>query len=403
MSSGGVGVKVCVVDAYYRAIDFACEARQKNFTVHYVDLTPLLGSWSPEDWEGPFGFFNEENYWPQQEWFVRSSFSSKNQTCGAVIHADGFPLEFKGPLLEHHLNTKFDSSVINFIKNQSWEFKNLNKSWPILAAIASGSTQAEPELKNPLPLFQDYTLRYPHRQDYQSLIDRAKNHGVQFLNVNEWTEKLSPDFFKNYEATVCAVNSETFANIYSQDAETNLAQSKITPHNWSKIKSLYPDVCHPEWQWVRYSFLLDSSANTNDWPLSFTYIPTLNEPWREENFMVMRKSDYNSWWDVWLKLPYLNLFDTDFYQIHKERIIYKLDKFMPKLKVVEYRLPTQSVERVKGVPFPIYSNSIRPQKISDNFYHLTEEDMPRFDIDYRAKMHRELIETLVKRSEKAKK
>ena len=57
---------VTIVSAYGRGNWLAAELSNLNHRVSLVDVSKGLGRWAPEDWEGPFGFFQSEHLLPSQ-------------------------------------------------------------------------------------------------------------------------------------------------------------------------------------------------------------------------------------------------------------------------------------------------------------------------------------------------
>ena len=49
---------VIIVSIFGRGDWLASEMSRAGFQVQLVDVSPSMGRWAPEDWEGPFGFFH---------------------------------------------------------------------------------------------------------------------------------------------------------------------------------------------------------------------------------------------------------------------------------------------------------------------------------------------------------
>ena len=57
---------VVIVSAYGRGHWLAEELVKQKWTVSLFDVTGALGDWEPEDWEGPWGFFDTSDLLPTQ-------------------------------------------------------------------------------------------------------------------------------------------------------------------------------------------------------------------------------------------------------------------------------------------------------------------------------------------------
>lgn len=404
MPCGGAGVRVLIVDAYYRGASLACELRQKGLEVYYVDLSHMFGPWLPEDWEGPFGFFDSDSLLPEQSKILKKSFPVEVQKQGFVIHADGYPLEFKGPLFDHHLQTKLDAGLIKFFKEneKKYDFIDIKKSWPAMVGVSAMSNISEPQMTDSMPILADYFIRRPHRSDYENIINQIRGVGVKIIETKDFINSLNQDFLESYDKIVTTVSSINFKSIFAQNTDDNLGGVEISPHKFLQVKSLFFEIKSPDWYWSRYSFLFDTVSSFAEFPANMIYVPVLNEPWFETNFLVLQKSSYKNWWDIWLRLPYLNLKDSMFYEMYRDKIIKILAEFIPRLRLVEYRLPTCLNPEVRGLPFPIFSKSEKlrnNQKIID----FSEETLPSFDWASRFAHERSLIDLLINQAEKIKK
>ncbi len=90
-----------IVSAYGRGHWLAAELARKDWSVHLVDVTGALGEWAPEDWEGPWGFFDTPELAPSQ---LVDDGHAHPVSEGFTIWLPQGPLELDGELaafLEH--------------------------------------------------------------------------------------------------------------------------------------------------------------------------------------------------------------------------------------------------------------------------------------------------------------
>ena len=98
MASQTLQKDMLIVDMYGRGHWLASECQKKGYEVAVLDLTSLMGTWSTEDIEGPFGVFGSKRHAPSQINRLTNEGPLTLSDRGYVIWLRTGPLELKGPL-----------------------------------------------------------------------------------------------------------------------------------------------------------------------------------------------------------------------------------------------------------------------------------------------------------------
>ena len=107
--------KVLVVSSFGRGQWLSSEiAGFDDVEVTLVDASETLGRWTPEDWEGPFGFFQSEGITQTQLGRLSSEDYHDAHPQGFSIWMQDGPIDFKGPLTQFWLD---QDGPLTFLKD----------------------------------------------------------------------------------------------------------------------------------------------------------------------------------------------------------------------------------------------------------------------------------------------
>lgn len=102
MESMRKSLDLMIVSAYGRGHWLAGELARHKWNVHLVDVTDALGAWTPEDWEGPWGFFDTPELTPSQRSRLAESDHAYRVPGGFTVWLPQGPLELNGELSTFH-------------------------------------------------------------------------------------------------------------------------------------------------------------------------------------------------------------------------------------------------------------------------------------------------------------
>jgi hypothetical protein len=131
----------------------------------------------------------------------------------------------------------------------------------------------------------------------------------------------------------------------------------------NKFKVFYPKLAEPEWCWLRYRIRVKDCLERSQWPLHFVLLGDECAPWTHENFLILQRTALAEPFDVWIKLPMVQRFNTDYLKLYAETILKTIQARLPKDTVDLLSLPQESSYTFADIGparFPVYLQSFKP-------------------------------------------
>jgi len=371
--------RVLVVSSFGRGQWLASEiAGLEGVDVTLVDASETLGRWTPEDWEGPFGFFQPEGITQTQNGRLSSEDYHDPNPQGFSVWLEDGPLDFKGPLTQFWLDQEGPLTHLKDYVDKVWDKQkpkksvqayvqglSFEKSWLIhlahqLASPEFSENALSAYLGDPLPLFSTWSTRRVSRKGYQRLGEWCESKGVRY--APKATIK-DVDVQKNKMVSV-EVDSPSYRGVFSADYVVwCLTQGEVRRMGASLYPKVYAGpVIEPQWSWVRYRMQLDLDLYETTFPGHFLMIEDKNVPWTHENLLVAQKVVTGTGFDVWMRIPHHQRFQRRSLEEYADRIERIFENRIPGSSPGVLEMPQEfhyEFEELGSSLFPVYEKGLR--------------------------------------------
>lgn len=335
--------ELCIVSAFGRGNWLAMELAQAGMRVSLLDVSHKLGRWTPEDQEGPFGFFASPELSESQINRVFEGENLVNCSNGFCLWLENGPLELTGPLYKHKMkDLEISEDCQKYLQDYHLlDAKNKNayrdklyaagfqKSFLAQIAHQLSSNRFETNEKailkgRPLPIYSSYYLRRNSRRALNASLNRVEQAGVEVFKEAEVLDlSFANKRLQGAEASVAGrsifvKSNRTLWQLSS--AETAFFNPDIYPMLFTKPKVV------SRWSWVRYQINIKPSLARGYLPHISVVIKDFNLPWTHENFMFLNRNVKENCFDVWLKLPT----GKRFQKFYLEEILKKIETALSK-------------------------------------------------------------------------
>ncbi len=301
----------------------AWELAQANLKVQLIDLSASLGRWTPEDWEGPFGFVKSESLSPSQLSRIQEEDDIDPVHEGWTFWVPDGPLDTRGPL-----ESWFLAGPLHFSDPSERQF---DKAWPrLLSQSLSANVYYENwdalQSKARLDLFSPFFVHRVSRRGFQ--------------NSLEWCRKKGVEVFENASLIDVQVESTQMNGVEISSEFKGVLQGQqfvwcLTSHETKKLQSrvaerLYPKgVLESDWSWIRYRFSIDLGIYQKVVPLHSVLIADLNLPWTHTNLLILQRTVKPEHFDVWMRVPTHHRFQRAYLEKMAEGILEVLKQKLP--------------------------------------------------------------------------
>ncbi|MCB0412827.1 MAG: hypothetical protein KDD50_00735 [Bdellovibrionales bacterium] len=353
---------VVVVSIFGRGNWLASELADNNFKVSLVDISQEFGRWAPEDWEGPFGFFQTSQLKASQLERLSEEDYLEPIEEGFTLLLDKGPLELTGSMAQFCLdkykihpaglryvenyskNREIDKSQLSNIRNDSFEnnwFVQL--SHQLASHVYRSNTDSLSE-GYPLPLFSPYFIRRVTRRGQDKSLDWCEKKGVQvFRNAQILDMRLSHRDIESLE-----LKSDWSGVLESKNFVWCLSGLESQRLSGNITSSLFPKgPIVPTWSWIRYRFDLNLNENTNVIPSKFIIINDKYLSWSHENLCVLQKTVKDGQYDIWVRIPS----QQRFHRSYIDELMFKISN------IVDDKIPLSSPQIVDKPQDYLYEES----------------------------------------------
>ncbi len=340
---------VIVLNAFHRGDWFIDQLTAQGKNVHVFDWSEKMGERSDAEMLGPFGLFGEEKMNPQLGAWLNKNYDKHLQNSGWSVWSDFGTFEAQGPF-----------RVPQYFQNEKWInpiFKNFISKidWPRNFWETSGTTMNPVHdywvLKSAGPKVRGISLQ---AEDIISLQIHRENKSIH-VNDKVWSAPFFVFFLNSYE----------MAPFFDEGLAAQVRG----------------EILRPRFCWQRFQVKIETEASLQQMPVRSLLVDKSQDPWWEENFLVLHKTSNAGEFDVWLRSYF------DFHQ--NEDYFHKMyDSIVPLLRNKFSASAIHCLEKPKELThanyqslFPIYDSATWEKQSSwyaDGLFYVGTEKVNDF-------------------------
>ena len=372
---------VVIVSVYGRGQWLSAELARRGLKVTLLDISEQLGRWTPDDWEGPFGFFRTEKLRPMQLERLLEDDAPEMCVNGFTIWLRSGPLEMQGPMYRHRL------------EKLNYEVSHLKT----LSEKINSSVHEEQPLKTQRPqnLTESFSIRQASRPGYERSLDWCEASGVQVI-----AKARVKDISLGDRNSMTGVEIQaTQSGLLKADQFVWMLSSEETHYISKKISQvLFPKgYLEPEWCWVRYRVRMSACLERDALPIHVVIVENEDFSWTHENLLILQKTFSSDQFDLWMKVPSSQRFQKQYLVDLSKKFLQILQGRMPSVMIEVLDYPQEynyTFEELGASRFPVFSEK-QKQKFYKRDFRNTHFDGPEFwqNLGWNGQMlHQDLIE-----------
>ncbi len=309
---------VVIVSAFGRGNWIAMELAGRGWKTTLVDVSETLGTYAPEDIEGPFGFLEASDLTPSQKSRLEDEGELVFVPAGMTIWLKEGPIECRGDLnrlqlekrgvsvaVDHYLRRLGPSDRDSERERRALAKKSFRETWFAHFAhqIASPVVRENHEaigLGAHWPIFAPFSIRQVTAAGLQKGLKNCQSQGV---NVKA-KAKVREITFNAGSVESIDIQSEGAGVLRTRSLVWMLSSLEARNCPPSVTTELFPrGAIEAEWYWARLQFQLEGDLLEDQLPVHAIVVEDPYLPWSHTNAFVFRKRREPKAIDVWLKLP----------------------------------------------------------------------------------------------------
>lgn len=344
MAGDGVS-DIVVVSAFGRGNWLAAELASLGMSVTLVETSEQFGRWTPEDWEGPFGYFHTDKLLASQRARLIEEDDADDLPEGLTIWLKNGPIDFRSPLSPHLLSesgvsskalrflSDYDSMTPDQIALLGTELARqpFSQSWLVhlayqLASHVYRDNAHGMSYGRPLPFFSPWLVRRVSRKGAGHSLDWVMSKGVRIYSgagvIDISADGTLINSIEIQSSWSGAVLGRQFVWMMSGE-ETQMLSKRIADF-------LYPKgILKSTWSWIRYRVKLAKGRYLDNIPGKFILIGDLFAPWTHANLLIVQRTVQSEDLDVWIRIPSQHRFQRAYLEQKGDEILELLRERIP--------------------------------------------------------------------------
>ncbi len=336
---------IVIVSTFGRGHWVAAELVGHGVSVSLVDVSDQLGHWSPEDIEGPFGYFHAANFTLSQKARLDEEDYAELVDDGFVLWLKSGPIDMRGPHSTYLLKKAgIPTEQVDYISGydgmtkrrgellKKWRSEPFERTWFVNLAHSLGSHHSSRnwdalKFGRPLPLTSPYAVRRVSRRGFEKSLQwvealgvkvqaKAKIRSIEIEGRNMVALRFEDGIVRGEQFVWCLTSSETKklkAEIFRE----------LFPHG--ELQS--------DWFWARYRVGLSSSMITQSLPLKFLVLDEIGLPWTHANLIWLQRTTAPEVFDGWVRIPAVHRFQKAYLEAMGREIVNVLSARLPDVDV----------------------------------------------------------------------
>ncbi len=369
---------VVIISAFGRGNWMAAELAGKGISVQLADVTEQLGRWAPEDWEGPFGFFREDDLLASQLSRLSEEDYQDEINEGFTVWTKEGPLDMRGHLAPYWLESNpgmalakkyvqtFHTADEDVVEDLEEDLLNegFSRNWLAQLAHQLASPVYMPNALSlhegePLPLFSPFAIRRVTRKGAAKSLDWVRAQGAEVVS----SAKVIDIATEGRNCVGVQIAGEV-SRVLSGDNYIWCLSSGETQFIAPKAGTLlFPKgPLTAEWCWMRWRLQGHLGLYSGSVPAHFVMIEDLSLPWTHANMLVVQRTEMDSKFDVWARIPSHHRFQRGYCEEFSRTIAEFLDRRIPNFKAQVQEQPQDyhyDVAELGPALYPVFDSATR--------------------------------------------
>ena len=384
-----LNAQIGVVSIFGRGHWLAAKLAEDKIPVTLLDVSDQMGLWQPEDIEGPFGYFPNEGLAKER---LSEDEKALKMPSGFTIWLPDGPVELQGPTALHRLqqiqtpeisleylkkSPTPNSAVANKLKKLPFDQNWLSQlSHNLSCSIDTLSTES---LKEGMKrnLFEDFYVRQVTVNGHSKSLNWCEQKGVKVLRNVEIKDLV---FYEINKIASLEVRTDHLGIFKAEQLVVCLTAEECAMISPKIQQSLFGQgVIEPQWAWMRYRVKMQgegplSNLTRDQIPVHCVVIDDLMLPWSHENLMIVQRASQPDSFDVWMKMPNNQRFNSQYLIARGEKMMQALERRLPDNHIVMLALPLEAkstFQQMGPARQPVYSRTVmglRPPMNVKNVY-----------------------------------
>jgi hypothetical protein len=331
--------ELAVVSIFGRGDWLAFELAKAGVPTLYLDISDQMGPWTPEDWEGPFGFIKFDSSVPGINEKLVNEDPAMEQNNGFALWLNDGPLEMRGPTTEHRL-LNLGLNEKSFMADGG----SYSKNWPYCfmqnysCAFDLDHTKINSQF-SPFMINKEFFTRHATRKGRQSVLKWLTDNKVTVLSGVKMEDVLLSTKSKIEGLQIFEQESKQVkfnqAIICLTNEELEFVSSKAA------AKILNAEINEPTWAWMRGRIGVEASLVREQIPDHTVILQNNLLPIAHQNGMILRRTDSEDMFDLWMKLPSEQRFNREYIEGEYQRACDVLSFCLKGISVVTKDFPQE--------------------------------------------------------------
>lgn len=312
---------VVIVSAFGRGNFLSRALAKRGLAVSLVDVSDQLGRWTPEDWAGPFGSFDDE----ATATVKTDDVDLVEQPRGLTIWLSERPLEMRGPLTPFSLaKLGISEGSLKYLKEarlpgaamlrRDLEKEPFERTWLAHFAQQFSSNVYFDNFESLTrgycrPLLSKFCLRRTTREHIVQSFGECLNAGVKVFTsariIDISVVGPSLDAVEIASERSGVLTGDVFVWLLSSE------ECEVFPERVRAM--LYPKgPVESSWCWVRYGFQIPEGPEASALPDHFIMLKDVRLPWTHAHCCLVQKNPALNRYDFWVRIPSKRRFQRSF-------------------------------------------------------------------------------------------
>ncbi|HEX4924583.1 MAG TPA: hypothetical protein VFV50_10870 [Bdellovibrionales bacterium] len=360
---------VVIVSAFGRGNSLSRSLAKRGLTVSLVDVSDQLGRWTPEDWAGPFGSFEEDAAAEAKAGDV----DLVELARGLTVWLSDRPLEMRGPLTPFTLSKLgISESTIRYLKEarlpgaamlrRDLEKEPFEATWLAHFAQQFSSNVYFDNFESLTrgycrPLLSKFFMRKTTRERIVQSFGECLAAGVKVFT----SARIVDISIVNQKLDAVEISSER-SGVLTGDLFVWLLSSEECEVFPERVRALmYPKgPVESSWCWVRFGFQVPAGPEESALPDHFVMLKDIRLPWTHAHCCLVQKNHDLNRYDFWVRIPSKRRFQRSFLDEVGSQIQTELKARLPAVSPVLLERPPEYLVSHKelGAPrFQVYLES----------------------------------------------